>query len=92
MTLIQSINLAKALTRASANVKDWLVTNRHDRQMREIARDLNNGKGYIIATPAELANRYPGLYENFSTTTHKIIWAVDFFGWRGQKYSFLPVR
>lgn len=51
MTLEARIRSAKAATAETASLKDWRI-NRHNRSMREAARQLASGKGYMIATDA----------------------------------------
>lgn len=73
ITLATRINIAKRMTANTAALKDWRVRNKHNITMREIARELTAGKGYVIASVKELAAKYgtlchyspdaPGAYE-----------------------------
>ncbi len=47
-TLSSKIETAKRLTNQVAEMKDYQVRNKQLRQMREEARKLADGKGYII--------------------------------------------
>lgn len=60
-TLEDRVNCAKRITESAANVKDWRLTRNIDREAKKEAVKLMNGKGYIIATPAELKAMYPSL-------------------------------
>ena len=62
MTLQQRINYAKLMTKRSAAVKDYKVRRKDQRELREIARELTAGNGYIIASPNEMSQRYPKYY------------------------------
>lgn len=59
--LTNRVNIAKLLTAEVAALKDWRVRNKRNRQMREIAREIAGGKGYIIASVQELAQKYGNL-------------------------------
>lgn len=50
MNIEARIRSAKASTTETASMKDWRIRNRHNRCMREAARLLASGKGYLIAT------------------------------------------
>lgn len=58
ITLQQRVAIAKNFCAKTANMKDWQVRNNHNRAMREIARELIRGKGYIIATEEEMNEKY----------------------------------
>lgn len=57
-TLTNRVNIAKRMTSETAALKDWRIRNKHNRAMREIARELTAGKGYIIASVKELVAKY----------------------------------
>lgn len=67
MTLTNRVNIAKRMTAETAALKDWRIRNKHNRAMREIARELTSGKGYLIATVKELAAKY-GTLCHYETT------------------------
>lgn len=79
MTLTARANIAKRMTAKAATLKDWRVVNKHNRAMREIAREMTSGKGYIIATVKELAAKY-GKLCHYETTAYgadkKEIWGI----------------
>lgn len=52
MNLEARIRSAKAATAETASLKDWRIRNSHNCSMREAARQLASGKGYMIATDA----------------------------------------
>lgn len=58
LTLTGFVNAAKVSTSKVANLKDYQVRNKNLRAKRELARELANGKGYIIATAKEISDRY----------------------------------
>jgi hypothetical protein len=57
MSLQENINFAAAMTKKAAQVKDYRL-NKEGKRMREIARELVAGKGYIIATTGEMRQKY----------------------------------
>lgn len=61
LTLTNRVNIAKRMTASTAALKDWRIRNKHNREMREIARELTAGKGYVIATVKDLAAKYGAL-------------------------------
>lgn len=78
-TLAHRANVAKSLTDKTAALKDWRVRNKHNRAMREIAREWMNGKGYFIGSVIELKNKYGDLchYETAAPgADKKCVWAV----------------
>nr|DAE32977.1 MAG TPA: hypothetical protein [virus sp. ctoYX9] len=92
MTLTNRVNIAKRITANTAAIKDWRVRNKHNRALREIARQLTAGKGYIIASVRELKQRYGELclYEVAGPgADRKTIWAIMSFP--TGKYIFAPV-
>lgn len=93
LTLTKRVNIAKRMTANTAALKDWRVRNKHNRSMREIARELTAGKGYVIASVKELAAKYgtmchyspdaPGAYE-------KRVWGLQMNSvWR--KIQFVAI-
>lgn len=85
--------IALKYTLRAANVKDWKLTRKHDRQMKEIAQGLALGRGYIIATAFELESKFPGLFSAHGVDSKKMIWAVSFaVSSMGNKMSFMPIR
>lgn len=80
-TLNQRIEIAKSLTSRTANTKDWQIRNKHNRAMREIAREWTDSKGYIIASVKELSVKYGQLCHfeaNMPDVDKKRVWAVVF--------------
>jgi hypothetical protein len=57
MSLQENMNFAAAMTKKAAEVKDYRL-NKEGKRMREIARELVSGKGYIIATASEMRAKY----------------------------------
>lgn len=80
MTLTNRVNIAKRMTANTAALKDWRIRNKHDRAMREIAREISGGKGYIVASVKGLAAKY-GTLCNYETTAHgadaKRVWGLQ---------------
>lgn len=82
-------------TKRASETKDWRLTRKADRRFKEIARELTEGKGYVIATEAELAERWPEVFPKSATFSDNriFIWAVSFMETRnGNKMCFLPIR
>lgn len=80
MTLTNRVNIAKRMTANAAALKDWRIRNKHNRAMREIARELTAGKGYLIATVKELAAKYGPLchYETAAPgADEKHVWGLQ---------------
>lgn len=80
-TLQNRVNIAKEMTVMSASMKDWRIRNKHNKAMREVAREWMNGKGYFIGSVIELKNKYGDLchYEtNAPGADKKCVWAVDY--------------
>lgn len=80
ISLNNRIETAKRLTAKTAMIKDWRIRNRHNRAMREIARGLTAGKGYVIASPRELSEIYPDFYGCDTAAQDsdvKMIWGLD---------------
>lgn len=79
-TLTHRVNIAKALTGRAATLKDWRIRNKHNKAMREVARELTAGKGYFIGSVVELKAKYGDLC-NYETTApgadKKCVWAID---------------
>ena len=67
MTLTNRVNTGKQLNTNTATMKDWGIRNKHNRAMRERAREISGGKGYIIASGKELAAKY-GTLCHYETT------------------------
>lgn len=80
LTLTNRVNIAKRMTASTAALKDWRIRNKHNRAMREIARELTAGKGYLIATVKELAAKY-GTLCHYDTTApgagEKCVWSLQ---------------
>lgn len=55
--------MAKGSTERVANMKDWRITNKYNRQQREAARQLIAGKGYIEMTQADAHSIDPAIPE-----------------------------
>lgn len=47
------ISTARYFTQKTAEMKDWRIRNKHNRLFRGKARELINGKGYLILTQKE---------------------------------------
>lgn len=80
LTFNNRVNIAKKMNNETATIKDWRIRNRHNRAMREIARQLSADKGYMIATVKELKAMYGDLcdYEaNASNADVKNVWALQ---------------
>lgn len=93
MTLTNRVNIAKRMTANAAALKDWRIRNKHNRAMREIARELTAGKGYLIATVKELAAKYGTLchYETAAPGADiKRVWGLQMNS-IGRKIQFVAI-
>lgn len=57
MELIQQMAFAKKMTERAAAVKDWRLSKKN-KEMRDAARKLAEGKGYIVATDTEMMGKF----------------------------------
>lgn len=98
-TLSKAVELAREKTMTAATTKDWRL-DKHGKRFREVAREINQGKGYIVCTPRELCEQYPEFarkirYCSGPDADQKIIWAVgcSLFTGNIRKYvlDFVPV-
>lgn len=81
ITLSKRIEVARLRTSKTANMKDWRIRNKHNRAMREIAREWIGGKGYIIASVKGLSAKYGDLcrYEvSAPGADEKRVWGISF--------------
>ena len=101
MTLTQAIELAKKITNRAAGTKDWRLTNKRDRGMKDLAVELSQGKGYILASPKSIAERYPQFvgpyFAGGPDAGRTFVWAIDAtyanrLSFRRRTLSFVPVR
>lgn len=93
MSLTNRVNIAKRMTANTAALKDWRIRNKHNRAMREIARELTAGKGYLIATVKELAAKYGALchYETAAPGADiKRVWGLQLNS-IGRKIQFVAI-
>lgn len=79
-TLQMRVSIAKNFCAKTANMKDWQVRNKHNRAMREIARELMRGKGYIVATSQEMEAMYGQLFHvaGACLDQKKCVWGLDY--------------
>lgn len=81
ITLSKRIEVARLRTSKTANMKDWRIRNKHNRAMREIAREWIGGKGYTIASVKELAAKYGDLCHDETMAPgadEKRVWGISF--------------
>lgn len=73
--------MAARMTKRAAGVEDWRLATKADRGLKVLALELAKSKGYIIATPQEIAERYstlvPKWFVGAVTNTNKMIWGVN---------------
>lgn len=90
LTLSRCVEVAKKQTLISSEMKDWKIRNKHNRRMREIARELvkKNG-GYVIGTPAEVTETY-GVNVGGLEDPRKFVWGIDWNNvWK--QLQFAPI-
>ena len=90
MTISKRIEIARNLTVATANIKDYKIRNKHNRQMRELARELIAGKGYIIASTRELKEKYGDLSHYDVISDDKDIWGIS-MNFSNRKLLFVAI-
>lgn len=64
-SISKAANYAKMQTAKAASVKAWRITTKAGRALQEIARQMAAGKGYEIATDAEIFAKYGDLCKGF---------------------------
>lgn len=57
----KAVQFAKEQTAKAAGVKAWRITTKAGKVLQEIARQMTAGKGYEIATDAEIFAKYGDL-------------------------------
>jgi|GEM_PF-5836851 hypothetical protein len=90
------IDYAISLTRKATEAKDWQLRSKRNLKLREIAKEMISGKGYILATHAKMKEMFPDTFtqidQSDDTTTY--IWAIEFGRnvntWRFQ-IGFVPI-
>lgn len=89
------IDYAISLTRTATEAKDWQLRSKRNLKLREIAKEMISGKGYILADYAKMKEMFPdtfSLKNHNDTTTY--IWAIKFGrnvnNWR-YEIGFVPV-
>ena len=56
--------MARRMNAVAATTNDWRLARKIDRQMKKEAHRINTEeRGYILATPVELARRYPDFFK-----------------------------
>lgn len=89
-TLSGRIAIAKRLTSESANVKEWRLRNKRNRELRSVAREIVAGKGYIIASERQLHKQYGPLFSFFENEAAEIkrVWGIYY---DGKKLGFAAI-
>lgn len=64
-SISKAAKFAKEQTAKAANVKAWRITTKAEKALQEIARQMAAGKGYEIATDAEIFAKYGELCKGF---------------------------
>lgn len=96
--LQQWAQAAQKITRRAADVKPWRVRTKSAKAMRQRAQELANGRGYIIATDAEIFAEFAEFYPAFKWAKErdekKRIWAIkaDFVRGGFAVFSVVCVR
>ena len=63
------MQFAKEQTAKAASVKAWRITTKAGKALQEIARQMVAGKGYEIATDAQIFAKYGELCKGFKYAT-----------------------
>lgn len=64
----KAVQFAKEQTAKAASVKAWRITTKAGRALQEIARQMATGKGYEIATDAQIFAKYGDLCPIFKVS------------------------
>lgn len=67
-SISKAAKFAKEQTAKAASVKAWRITTKAGRALQEIARQMSAGKGYEIATDAEIFAKYGELCPIFKVS------------------------
>jgi hypothetical protein len=68
-SISKAVQFAKMQTAKAASVKAWRLTTKAGRVLQEIAKKMASGKGYEIATDAEIFAKYGDLCPIFKVST-----------------------
>jgi hypothetical protein len=68
-SISKAAKFAKEQTTKAASVKAWRITTKAGRALQDIARQIALGKGYEIATDAEIFAKYGELCPIFKVST-----------------------
>lgn len=60
-SISKAVKFAQEQTAKAASVKTWRITTKAGRALQEIARQMATGKGYEIATDAQIFAKYGDL-------------------------------
>lgn len=78
-TISDCLDMARRMNATAATVKSWRLGRSIDRRMKKEAHRINQEEqGYILATPVELAQRYPDFFSedgNSPDAYDPMIWA-----------------
>lgn len=74
------IDYAISLTQKASEAKDWQLRSKRNLKLREIAKEMISGKGYILADYAKMKEMFPDTFtlKNYSNDTATYIWAIEF--------------
>lgn len=67
-SISKAAKFAKEQTAKAASVKAWRITTKAGKALQDIARHMTAGKGYEIATDAEIFAKYGGLCPIFKVS------------------------
>ena len=65
-SISKAVKFAQEQTAKAASVKAWRITTKAGRALQEIARQMATGKGYEIATDAQIFAKYGDKLEKMS--------------------------
>lgn len=68
-SISKAVQFAKEQTAKAASVKAWRITTKAGKALQEIARQMTAGKGYEIATDAQIFAKYGDLCPIFKVST-----------------------
>lgn len=68
-SISKAIQFAKMQTAKAASVKAWRITTKAGKALQEITKEMASGKGYEIATDAQIFAKYGDLCPIFKVST-----------------------
>lgn len=92
ITIIGRRKAAKIFTAEAAHTPDWKLRRKKDREMKALAIELMDGKGYIVSSANELKRTYPDYTSNLPDSDETFIWGIKVVSdLRRNRLTFIPL-